>query len=148
MKVFIGSDHGGVNLKRTVCEHLDSLGADVCDLGTHDTSSCDYPDYAFKVGKSVAENRGSLGIVICRSGVGMSICANKVKGVRCAQCFTAEMGRLCREHNNANCIALGADIVDKKTALDIVDAFISAEFTGGRHASRVDKISMYEDGNG
>ncbi|MCH5156209.1 MAG: ribose 5-phosphate isomerase B [Clostridiales bacterium] len=148
MTVYIGSDHGGIELKRAVIDKLTAQGVNAVNVGTDSTASCDYPDYGFKVAKAVANGQADFGIVICKTGVGMSIVANKVKGVRCGLCFNTEMARLTRQHNNANCLALGASNTDMKTALDIVDAFLSAEFEGGRHAGRVDKITAYEGNNG
>lgn len=145
MVVYIGCDHGGVELKNAVAEELKSRGYRIEDLGTHTDQSVDYPDYGFAVAECVARDPGSYGIVICKTGVGMSICANKVKGIRCGLCFNAEMGRLCREHNNANVLALGAGNTDIPTALCIVDAFLTTEFAGGRHAGRVGKIAAYEE---
>ncbi len=147
--IYISCDHGGIQLKNAVAEMLRADGADVTDLGTYSAESVDYPDYGFAVAERVAQSGGKdKGIVICKSGVGMSMCANKVKGVRCALCFNAEMGRLCREHNNANVLALGAGNTDIATALDIVKAFLSTEFAGGRHADRVEKIVRYEEQHG
>lgn len=148
MTVFIGNDHGGIELKNAVVKMLTEKGYKVCNLGTDENGSVDYPDYGFAVAEKVVSDEDNRGIVICKSGVGMSMCANKVKGARCALCFNAEMGRLCREHNNANMLALGAGNTDIETALGIVDAFMSTEFAGGRHALRVDKITAYEANNG
>lgn len=145
--IYIACDHGGVDLKRAITDKLRADGRAFTDLGTDGTESVDYPDYGFAVAERVAREAGALGIVICKSGVGMSICANKVKGVRCGLCFNADMGRLCREHNNANVLALGAGNTDIATALGIVDAFLTAEFAGGRHAVRVGKITDYEGKN-
>lgn len=145
--IYIACDHGGVDLKRAITDKLRADGRAFTDLGTDGTASVDYPDYGFAVAERVARETGALGIVICKSGVGMSICANKVKGVRCGLCFNADMGRLCREHNNANVLALGAGNTDIATALGIVDAFLTAEFAGGRHAARVGKITDYEGKN-
>lgn len=147
MVVYIGSDHGGLRLKQAVVEKLTAMGHKAVDLGTDSEQSVDYPDYGFAVSEKVAKDPTARGIVICKTGVGMSICANKVKGVRCGLCFNADMGRLCREHNNANVLALGADNADIPTALGIVEAFITTEFAGGRHSDRVDKIISYEDDN-
>lgn len=144
MTVYIGSDHGGIALKQAVIAKLTAQGMKVQDVGTYTDASCDYPDFGYKVAKAVADGNADRGIVICKTGVGMSIAANKVKGVRCALCFNADMGRLCREHNNANCLALGAGNTDTDTALDIVDAFLTTEFAGGRHANRVNKIMEIE----
>lgn len=145
MTVYIGSDHGGVELKNAIVDKLAAQGVEVCNVGTDDSESCDYPDFGFQVAKAVANGNADRGIVICKTGVGMSIVANKVKGVRCALCLNTDMARLCREHNNANCLALGAGNTDTKTALDMVDVFLSTEFAGGRHANRVGKITAYEE---
>ncbi|MDE6401774.1 MAG: RpiB/LacA/LacB family sugar-phosphate isomerase, partial [Clostridiales bacterium] len=123
--IYIACDHGGVELKNAIAEKLRADGREFTDLGTNGTESVDYPDFGFAVAERVSKDAGALGIVICKSGVGMSICANKVKGVRCGLCFNAEMGRLCREHNNANVLALGAGNTDIKTAMEITDAFLT-----------------------
>lgn len=145
--IYIACDHGGLELKRAITEKLGKEGEAFTDLGTNDASSVDYPDFGFAVAERVA-NEHARGIVICRTGVGMSMCANKVKGVRCALCTSVDMGRLCREHNDANVLALGAGNTDTETALKIVDAFIKTEFAGGRHQKRVEKISAYEEQHG
>jgi ribose 5-phosphate isomerase B len=143
--IFIANDHGGVELKNAIVKLLGERGEKVVDLGTGTEDSVDYPDFAFACAERVAATDGALGIVICKSGVGVSICANKVKGVRCALCTAEINAKLCRNHNNANMLALGAGNTDERTALAIVEAFLSAEFEGGRHCRRVDKISEYED---
>ena len=142
--VYIACDHCGLELKRAIIDMLTARAVEVTDFGTDGEQSVDYPDFGFAVAERVAKESGARGIVICKTGVGMSMCANKVKGVRCGLCFNAEMGRLCREHNDANVLALGADNTDIPTALGIVDAFLSTEFAGGRHARRVNKIIGYE----
>ena len=144
MTVYIGSDHGGIALKSAIIDKLTAQGITVCNVGTDTETSCDYPDYAFKVAEAVANGSADRGIVICKTGVGMSIAANKVKGVRCALCLNTEMARLCREHNDANCLALGAGNTDMETALQITQAFLTTDFSGGRHANRVKKITAYE----
>ncbi len=146
--IYIACDHGGVELKSAIIAKLEADGEKVVDLGTDGTASVDYPDFAFAAAEKVAADPNAKGIVICKTGVGMSICANKVKGVRCALCTSRDMGRLCREHNNANMLALGAGNTDTETALGIVEAFMTAEFAGGRHANRVGKIAAYEEKNG
>lgn len=146
--IYIACDHGGLELKSAVIKMLEQNGEKVTDLGTNSAESVDYPDYGFAVAERVAKDPDSRGIVICKTGVGMSICANKVKGVRCALCVNVDMGRLCREHNNANVLALGAGNTDIPTALGIVEAFLKTEFSGGRHAGRVNKILSYEERNG
>ena len=144
MVLYIACDHGGIELKNEIIKKLEKQGVKVVDYGTNTPDSVDYPDYGYKVAESVAKDTGSKGIVICKTGVGMSICANKVKGVRCALCTSVDMGRLCREHNNANVLALGAGNTDMETALAIVDAFMTTEFAGGRHENRVAKIMAHE----
>lgn len=146
--IYIASDHGGTELKRAVVEMLVASGEAVTDLGTNTLDSVDYPDYGIAVAERVASENGSKGIVICTTGVGMSIAANKVKGVRCALCVNTDMGKLCREHNDANVLALGAVNTDTATALDIVKVFLTTEFSGGRHARRVGKIMSYEEQHG
>ena len=148
MTVYIGSDHGGTELKQAIIDRLSAQGVNVVNVGTDSLLSCDYPDFGFKVAEAVANGKAEYGIVICKTGVGMSIVANKVKGVRCGLCLNTDMARLCRQHNNANCLSLGAGNTDIPTALAIVDAFLAAEFEGGRHAGRVGKITAYEDHNG
>lgn len=145
--IYIACDHGGLELKAAIKKTLGEKGIAFTDLGTDTADSVDYPDYGIAVAKKVAGEPNARGIVICKTGVGMSICANKVKGVRCALCTSVDMGRLCREHNNANVLALGAGNTDIDTALKIVDAFLTADFSGGRHANRVGKITAYEDSN-
>lgn len=146
--IYIGCDHGGLELKAAAVKMLEQKGFEVTDLGTYSEQSVDYPDYGIAVAEHVAGEDGARGIVICKTGVGMSIAANKVHGVRCGLCFTPQMGRLCREHNNANVLALGAGNTDIPIALDIIDAFLTTEFAGGRHETRVGKIINYEDLHG
>lgn len=143
--IFIACDHGGVELKNAIISMLKESGTAFNDLGTCDTQSVDYPDYGIAAAEHVASTPNSKGIVICKTGVGMSICANKVKGIRCALCITPEMAHLCREHNNANVLALGAANTSLSVALEIVKEFLSADFAAGRHAQRVDKITAYEN---
>ena len=140
----IGGDHAAVRYKECIKKHLDERKIEYVDFGTNDSLSCDYPDYALKVAEAVASGKCEKGILICGTGIGMSIAANKVKGIRCALCTSADMGRLCREHNNANMLALGAGNTDIPTALGIVDAFMTSKFEGGRHAVRVGKIDAYD----
>lgn len=144
MTVYIGCDHGGVAFKAAIMQEI-SKDYQVVDMGTYSTDSCDYPDIGFAVANKVVSDPDSRGIVICKTGVGMSIAVNKVKGIRCALCVNAEMARLCRNHNNANCLALGASNTDIATAINIVRTFLSSDFDGGRHAIRVGKITAYED---
>ena len=146
MKVSIGCDHGGYNLKEEVKAHLLEQGIEVEDFGTNDLNSCDYPDFGIAAAKAVAEGKVDKGIVICTTGIGISIAANKVKGIRCALCSDLTSARLTREHNDANVLALGAAIVGHLVAIDIVDVFLSTEFSGlEKHARRIEKIKAQEE---
>lgn len=146
MKVSIGCDHGGYELKEEVKAHLLEKGIQVEDFGTNDLSSCDYPDFGIAAAKAVAEGKVDKGIVICTTGIGISIAANKVKGVRCALCSDLTSARLTREHNDANVLALGAAIVGHLVAIDIVDVFLSTEFSGlEKHSRRIEKIKAQEE---
>lgn len=140
MIIAIASDHGGFALKNTVREHLKERGVKVVDLGTDSEESVDYPVYGKACGEAVAGGRADRGIVCCGSGIGISIAANKVKGVRCALCTSVEMARLCRQHNNANLIALGGRLTEPELALQIVDTWLDTEFEGGRHQRRTDML--------
>ncbi|MEM7337303.1 MAG: ribose 5-phosphate isomerase B [Actinomycetota bacterium] len=144
MRLAIGSDHAGFQLKTTISEHLHGLGHDVVDVGTHGEESVDYPDFGAAVGQAVATGDAELGIAVCGSGIGIGIAANKVPGVRAATVNDATGGHLCREHNNANVLCLGQRMVGVAVALDAVDAFLAAEFEGGRHEPRVNKITALE----
>jgi ribose 5-phosphate isomerase B len=144
MKIALGSDHGGFSLKKVIISHLESKNIEVTDFGTHNEASCDYPDYALKVAEEVAAQNFELGILICGTGIGISIAANKVPGVRAALCSDTFSAHSTREHNNANILALGARVVGEGLALDIVDAFINAKFQGDRHINRIDKITEIE----
>lgn len=143
MRVGIGSDHGGYNLKREVIKHLER-DHEVLDFGTCGSDSVDYPDYGLKVAKAVINGECERGIVICGTGIGISISANKVLGIRAALCTDSFMARMSREHNDANVLALGERIVGVDLALDIVDVWLKTEFVGGRHKVRVDKITEIE----
>lgn len=142
MKVALGCDHGGYELKITVKEHLEKQGYEVLDLGCDSKESVDYPIYGKAVGEAVVGKKADCGIVICGTGIGISIAANKVKGVRAGLCMNTTMAKLTREHNNANVLAFGARIIGDVLALEIVDTFLDTEFQGGRHLRRV---SMIED---
>ena len=142
--IAIACDHGAYALKEKVKAHLANKGYEVKDFGTHSLDSCDYPDYAAPAAKAVASGECEKGIVLCTTGIGVSIVANKVKGVRCALCgdpFSAEMTR---RHNDTNVLAMGAGIVGENLALQIVDIWLTTEFEGGRHQRRVDKITALE----
>ena len=144
MRVAIGSDHGGYSLKNIIAEHLKNKNIEYHDFGTYSCESCDYPDFGQKVAEEVASGSYDLGILVCGTGIGISIAANKVPGIRAASCSDTFSARACREHNNANILALGERIVGPGLALDIVDEFLGGQFQGGRHAVRVDKISQIE----
>ncbi len=141
MRIIIGADHGGYTLKEAVKQHLTNSGHEVFDQGTHDaTTSVDYPDYALPVARAVVAGEYDLGIIVCGTGIGISIAANKVRGARAALCTDPYMARMARMHNNANILALGGRVIGEGLALDIVDAFLAASFEGGRHTRRVKKI--------
>lgn len=144
MRIALGSDHGGLELKNHLIQYLKSNGHIVEDFGTYTKDSCDYPDYAYPAALSVSEGKNDYAIVICTTGVGVSIVANKVKGIRCSLVTNVEDAVLTKEHNNSNCLALGSKNVSFDLAEDIVDAWLNAEFTGGRHVNRVNKISVIE----
>lgn len=144
MKIAIGSDHGGYCLKELIKKHLQEKGFNIKDFGTDSTASTDYPDFARAVGEAVATGDFNKGILICGTGIGMSMAANKVPGIRCAlvgDCFSA---KATREHNDANIIALGERVIGSGLALKIVDIWLGTEFEGGRHQKRVDKITEIE----
>ena len=144
MKIALGSDHGGINLRRLIGEHLSKQGHTISDFGTDTTESCDYPKYAESVSRSVAAGESELGILVCGSGIGMSIAANKIAGIRAALCFNTYMGQMTRLHNNANVLCLGERVLGQGTAMAIVDAFVSTSFEGGRHQRRLDLITELE----
>ena len=140
MLIAIASDHGGFELKEKVKEHLRERNVKFVDLGTNSTESVDYPVYGKACAEAVASGKAERGIVICGTGIGISIAANKVKGIRCGLCTSVEMAKLTRQHNNANMLAMGGRILETETALAIVDAFIDTEFEGGRHKRRTDML--------
>ena len=141
MKISIASDHGGYNLKEIVKEHLKESGISVKDYGTDSLASCDYPDFGRPAAQAVADGDVDMGILICTTGIGMSMVANKIKGVRAALCSDSISAQLTRQHNNANVLVLGAGIVGEILALSIVDTFVSTEFSNSeRHQRRIDKI--------
>lgn len=144
MKIAIAADHGGYELKNVIINHLNAKGYDVVNLGTDTPDSVDYPDYAEKCANEVLGGDAAFGIVVCGTGIGISIAANKIKGIRCALCTSPETAALAKQHNNANIISLGGRTTDNDTAIKIVDAYMAAEFEGGRHQNRVDKIMALE----
>lgn len=144
MRIAIGADHAGVGLKQLLGDHLAQAGHEVLDLGTHDDSRVDYPDYGAEVGRHVVDGRADLGVAVCGSGIGIAIAANKVPGVRAAVVHDVTSARLSREHNDANVCCLGERFTGPQVALDAIDAFVTASFAGGRHAARVAKIAALE----
>ena len=144
MRVAIGSDHAGYELKDAIVKILKNNNYEVVDFGTCDSKSVDYPDYGLKVAEAVKEGDCEKGIIICGTGIGISVSANKVPGVRAALCTNSLMARLSREHNNANVLALGARIVGFDLAIDIVETWLKTEFLGDRHQRRLDKIEDIE----
>ena len=140
MKIAIGCDHAAVDVKNKVKELLIDLGYEIEDFGTHSTESVDYPGFGHSVGEYVAENKTAKGIVICGSGIGISIAANKIKNIRAALCFTKRHAKMSRLHNNSNILALGARIDGGDNLLDIVSVWLNTEFEGGRHQARIEKI--------
>ena len=139
--IAIGSDHGGFELKTKVIAHLKEQGMECKDFGTYSLDSCDYPEFGRAVAEAVACGECEKGIVICTTGIGISIAANKVRGIRCGLCHNTTTARLTREHNNANVLAIGAGMVGENGAMDIVDTFFATPFSNGeRHQRRIDKI--------
>ena len=145
MKIAIAADHGGYKLKEEIKPYIESLGHTVTDLGTYSEDSVDYPDYAAPCARAVVSGEMDRGIVICGTGIGISIAANKIKGVRCALCTDPVMARLTREHNDTNMMALGAGVVGEMLALEIVDTWLDTPFSGAeRHQRRIDKLMALE----
>lgn len=145
MKIGIGNDHAAVEMKFAIKEYLESLGHEVVNYGTDTSESCNYPEYGAKVGHAVADGEVDCGVLICGTGVGISIAANKVKGVRAAVCSDVTTAHLVKEHNNANIIAFGARIVGIELAKDIVKSYLDAEYQGGRHETRIAMIHEIEN---
>lgn len=150
MKIAIGSDHRGVKLKTKLKKLLKAQKEgqpqiEVEDVGTNTTTSCDYPDFGFKVAEGVAKGSFDYGILICDTGIGMSIVANKVKGIRAALCINEKMAEYSRRHNNANILVLGAGLIDDKLAEKIINIWLNTQFEGERHQNRLDKIKQWEE---
>jgi ribose 5-phosphate isomerase B len=148
MKISIGSDHAGFELKQTVAAWLKGAGHEVIDNGTNSAGSVDYPDFAELVAKDVVQGKVERGILVCGSGVGVTIVANKIKGIRAANCYNEEIAIASRAHNNANVLSLGARFLNEDLSIKIVEAWLGTEFEGGRHQQRLDKIGQLEEGNG
>jgi ribose 5-phosphate isomerase B len=144
MKIALGADHAGYQLKDKIKQHLEQQGLEVRDEGTLSGESVDYPDYARLVAHDVNERRADFGILVCGTGVGMAMAANKVSGIRAANVGSEYQAQMSREHNNANVLALGARVVKEDEALRIVDKWLATQFAGGRHERRVEKISEIE----
>ena len=145
MKIAIGCDHGALALKNTVVEHLTKKGYEVKDFGTYTLDSCDYPEFAAAAAKAVADGTCDKGIVLCTTGIGVSITANKIPGIRCALLSDVMSARMTREHNDTNVMALGAGVVGENLALEIVDTWVGTEFSGDeRHQRRIDKVMALE----
>jgi len=144
--IIIGSDHRGFKTKERIIKLLKSKGFNIQDVGTHTQESCDYPKYALAVAKSVSRSNLNRGILVCKTGIGNSIVANKVRGVRAALCYNVKAARLSREHNNANVLVLGTDFVRASALKRILDVWLKTKFLGGRHKRRVKQIIQIEKG--
>jgi len=145
VRILIGCDHAGFHLKEDLKAYIQSLGHEVEDYGVHGEEAYDYPDVAFRVAEDVARGKGDRGILICGTGVGMSIAANKVRGIRAALCHDVFSARASREHNDANILTMGERVIGKGLAREIVRVWLQSEFQGDRHARRVAKIRAYEE---
>lgn len=144
MKIAVGCDHGGYELKKYIIKVLEKLGHEVEDFGCHSLDSCDYPDFAAPAARAVAEGKCDKGILVCTTGIGISIAANKIKGIRCAHCADCLQAEMTRRHNDANMMAIGAGFTGPNMAERMVEVFLSTEFEGGRHVRRVEKIMALE----
>ena len=144
--IAIACDHGALALKQAIERHLDAQGIAWKDFGTNTPDSCDYADFCVPAARAVASGECERGIVLCTTGIGMSMAANKVRGIRCALVSDLMSARLTREHNDANMIAMGAGVVGEKLALELVDVFLTTAFTGGRHQRRIDKVMALDEG--
>ena len=144
MKIAVGSDHGGLEYKNAIAAYLKEKGYEVVDVGTYSLDSCHYPLFGAEVARKVASGECRFGVVVCTSGEGISMAANKIKGVRCGIAYNDDVARLMRQHNDANVISFGQKFMDLNDVLRRVDIFLSTEFEGGRHQTRVDMISELE----
>ncbi|MDD8048630.1 MAG: ribose 5-phosphate isomerase B [Thomasclavelia sp.] len=145
MKIAVACDHGGFRLKNVIIEDLKKNGYEVEDFGTYSEDSCDYPDYAGKAAKAVASGECEKGVVVCGTGIGVSITANKVKGIRCALTHDVFSAKATKAHNDANMIAMGQRVIGEGLALEILHAYLETEYEGGRHEQRIKKMMAYED---
>ena len=146
MKIALGCDHGGFEHKNAIAEHLKERGFEICDFGIYENTPVDYPDIALKVASSIVKKENDLGILVCGTGIGMSLAANKVKGIRAAACSDHFSAKYTRLHNNANILCLGGRVIGVGTALELTDLFVDTEFEGGRHQNRINKITEIENG--
>lgn len=145
--IAIGCDHGGINIKNAVIEYLKENGIEYNDFGCYTTDSVDYPEYAYKVAKCVADGNAELGIICCGTGIGVSMAANKVKGIRAAVCTDEFCAEMTRRHNNANIMCMGGRVIDEAKAVKLASIFLNTPFEGGRHDKRVNMITDIENGN-
>lgn len=145
MKIAVGCDHGGFEHKEAIKAHLTERGFEVEDFGIYENVSVDYPDIALKLSKSIVSGQNELGILVCGTGIGMSMAANKVKGIRAAACSDHFSAKYTRLHNNANVLCLGGRVIGVGTALELADLFVDTQFEGGRHQKRIDKITEIEN---
>lgn len=145
MRIVMASDHGGYDLKEELKEYIESMGHEISDVGTYSKESCDYPVFGKKAAKAVKYEEADTGIVICGTGIGISLSCNKIKGIRCALCANEYSARMARRHNNANMLALGARVIGADLAKSIVKTFLEEEFEGGRHQRRLDMIEWEEE---
>lgn len=147
MKIAVGCDHGGLEHKNAIAEHLKSEGFEVKDFGIYENKSVDYPEIALKVANSIKNGENELGILVCGTGIGMSLAANKVNGIRAAACSEHFSAKYTRLHNNSNILCLGGRVIGIGTALELCDIFVNTEFEGGRHQRRIDMITEIEKSN-
>ncbi|MFI3251650.1 MAG: ribose 5-phosphate isomerase B [bacterium] len=145
MKISIASDHGGLGLKDEIVKYFEEKCIEYIDFGTNTKESCDYPDFAYKAALAVKNNEVDYGIVVCTTGIGVSIVANKVRNIRCALVTNIFQASLTKEHNNTNMLALGSKLTSVKESLEIIDTWLNAKFEGGRHLTRVNKIKEIEE---
>ncbi len=145
MKIAVACDHGGYQLKQAIISYLDSKDYEYVDFGTYNEESCDYPDFAAPAAKAVANKECDLGILICGTGIGIGIAANKVKGIRCALCNDVFSAKATRAHNDANMMSIGQRVIGEGLALEIVEAFLNGEYEGGRHQNRIEKMMALEE---
>jgi ribose 5-phosphate isomerase B len=145
MKIAIASDHAGFEMKEKVKDFLKEIGHEFKDFGTKNKEPVDYPDFAFKVASAISKNECERGILLCETGLGMSIAANKISGIRAVSCYDVNTARLSREHNDANVLTLGARIIEFEKAKEIINVWLNTEFLGERHARRVEKIKEIEN---